>query len=49
MNLGAFDFVTKPVDFEDLRITIERALTNLEAWREGHIFPRPSDRPAKRA
>ncbi len=33
MNLGAFDFVTKPVDFEDLRITIERALTNLEAWR----------------
>ncbi len=34
MNLGAFDFVTKPVDFEDLRITIERALSNLEAWRE---------------
>ena len=34
MNLGAFDFVTKPVDFEDLRITIERALNNLEAWRE---------------
>ncbi len=34
MNLGAFDFVTKPVDFEDLRITIERALTNLEAWRD---------------
>ena len=33
MNLGAFDFVTKPVDFEDLRITIERALVNLEAWR----------------
>ena len=33
MNLGAFDFVTKPVDFEDLRITIERALSNLEAWR----------------
>ena len=34
MNLGAFDFVTKPVDFEDLRITIERALNNLEVWRE---------------
>ena len=34
MNLGAFDFVTKPVDFEDLRITIERALNSLEAWRE---------------
>ena len=25
MNLGAFDFVTKPVDFEDLQAVIERA------------------------
>jgi len=34
MNRGAFDFVTKPVDFDDLRVTIERTLTNLETWRE---------------
>ncbi len=34
MNLGAFDFVTKPVDFEDMRVTIERSLENLEVWRE---------------
>ncbi len=33
MNRGAFDFVTKPIDFEDLRVTIERTLRNLTAWR----------------
>ena len=26
MNLGAFDFVTKPIDFTDLNITIEKTL-----------------------
>ena len=34
MNRGAFDFVTKPVDFGDLQITIERTLRHLEEWRE---------------
>ena len=34
MNRGAFDFITKPVDFDDLRVTIERTLTNLDTWRE---------------
>ena len=34
MNRGAFDFVTKPVDFDDLRVTIDRTLANLDAWRE---------------
>ena len=34
MNRGAFDFVTKPVDFDDFRVTIERTLRNLLAWRE---------------
>ena len=34
MNRGAFDFVTKPVDFEDLEVTIERTLVHLMAWRE---------------
>ena len=33
MNRGAFDFVTKPLDFEDLQITMERALRHLEEWR----------------
>ena len=34
MNLGAFDFVTKPIDFDDLRTTVERGLQQLEMWRE---------------
>ena len=34
MGLGAVDFVIKPVDFDDMRETIDRALRNLEQWRE---------------
>ena len=34
MNRGAFDFVTKPVDFEDLQVTIARTLRNMAEWRE---------------
>ncbi len=34
MNRGAFDFITKPIDFHDLRITIERTLHHLKLWRE---------------
>ena len=34
MNRGAFDFVTKPLDFKDLRHTIDRTLKHLIEWRE---------------
>ena len=34
MNRGAFDFVTKPIDFTDLKITIERTIENLILWRK---------------
>ena len=34
MNRGAFDFVTKPVDFQDLEVTIERTLSHVAEWRE---------------
>lgn len=34
MNRGAFDFITKPIDFQDLRVTIERTLRHLVLWRE---------------
>jgi len=34
MNRGAFDFVTKPIDFRDLRVTIDRTLQHLMEWRE---------------
>ncbi len=33
MNRGAFDFVTKPIDFNDLEVTIERTLKHLDEWR----------------
>ena len=32
MNRGAFDFVTKPIDFQDLRVTIERTLKSADEW-----------------
>ncbi len=45
MNRGAFDFITKPVDFEDLAITMERTLVHvahlrqtLQAIRENSIL-----------
>ncbi len=34
MNRGAFDFITKPVDFEDLRVTIERTLRHVQELRD---------------
>ena len=36
MNRGAFDFITKPVDFEDLRITINRTTERVRLERELH-------------
>ncbi len=38
MNRGAFDFVTKPIDFDDLKVTIDRTLKNLEEWRKALAF-----------
>ncbi|MBS1928394.1 MAG: response regulator [Chitinophagaceae bacterium] len=34
MNRGAFDFVTKPVDFEDLHITIDKAVRQAEQMKD---------------
>ena len=33
MNRGAFDFITKPIDFTDLQVTIDRTLAHLAEWR----------------
>ncbi len=33
MNRGAFDFVTKPVNFEDLEITIDKTIEEIKAIR----------------
>jgi len=34
MNRGAFDFLTKPIDFSDLQITIDKTLKHLEEAQE---------------
>ena len=34
MNRGAYDFVTKPIDFKDLRVTIDKTLDHLRILRE---------------
>jgi adenylate cyclase len=34
MNRGAFDFVTKPIDFADLETTIKKTLAHIERLRE---------------
>ncbi|MCT7948624.1 response regulator [Ancylothrix sp. C2] len=34
MNRGAFDFLNKPIDFQDLEITISRALKQVQEIRE---------------
>lgn len=34
MNRGAFDFVTKPIDFEDLSITIKKTLKEISELKE---------------
>jgi adenylate cyclase len=45
MNRGAFDFITKPIDFNDLEITIEKTIAHvlqmkdtLKALRENNIL-----------
>ncbi len=34
MNEGAFDFITKPIDFQDLAITIEKTIESVQRLRE---------------
>ena len=34
MNRGAFDFVTKPINFEDLTITMEKTLEHVRQIRD---------------
>lgn len=33
MNRGAYDFVTKPIDFKDLEVTIDKAAADLATYR----------------
>src|SRR4051794_34125314 len=45
MNRGAFDFLTKPIDFDDLEITINKTISHVQTMREA----RPPARSRARA
>ncbi|MBF2047500.1 MAG: diguanylate cyclase [Elainella sp. C42_A2020_010] len=40
MNQGAFDFLTKPIDFQDLELTIQKTLQSVQAIREQQALMR---------
>lgn len=44
MNRGAFDFVTKPIDFDDLEATINKTLADLTAFREVYLARATAER-----
>lgn len=47
MNRGAFDFLTKPIDWEDLQITIEKTLDYVRELKESERKAKESERKAK--
>ena len=47
MNRGAFDFVTKPVDFEDLEIHHRANAESPSGVARGSCLPRPTSGVAK--
>ena len=40
MNRGAFDFLTKPIDFHDLQVTLEKTQKEVERIREAFALQR---------
>jgi sigma-B regulation protein RsbU (phosphoserine phosphatase) len=36
MNRGAYDFLTKPIDFDDFEITLRKTIDEVEGLRAGH-------------
>ena len=36
MNRGAYDFLTKPIDFEDFELTVRKTMQEVESVRAGH-------------
>ncbi|MCA9686247.1 MAG: hybrid sensor histidine kinase/response regulator [Myxococcales bacterium] len=45
MNHGAFDFLTKPIDLDDLAVTLEKARRRFEANRRARVIERAYGRP----
>ncbi len=47
MNRGAFDFITKPIDFEDLEITIRRTYAELDTLKQAEVLQRQLTAPQR--
>ena len=43
MNRGAYDFLTKPIDFEDFEITLQKTIQEIEGVKAGHEARRQLD------
>src|SRR3982751_1500812 len=37
MNRGAFDFLTKPIDFEDFELTIQKTISEIASIKQGLV------------
>src|SRR5471032_1843800 len=44
MNRGAFDFLTKPIDFGDLEMTIDKTIRHVEMMREARLRQTEAER-----
>jgi phosphoserine phosphatase RsbU/P len=43
MNRGAYDFLTKPIDFDDFEITLQKTIQEIQGVRAGHEARRQLD------
>ena len=48
IKMGAYDYLTKPIIDEELRVCLERALAQQAILRDRHIHP-PDNRPSRLA
>jgi two-component system NtrC family response regulator len=44
MKAGALDYITRPLDLDELRFTVQRALEHLDHWDEVHILRNALDK-----
>ena len=44
MNRGAFDFLTKPIDFSDLEVTLDKTVRHIEIQREANARQASAER-----
>ncbi|MEG4962538.1 MULTISPECIES: response regulator [unclassified Microcoleus] len=49
MNFGAFDFLTKPIDFQDLEITINKTLRDVQQLKENQYLRQSEARAREQA